>query len=84
MVEQTALIPGRVEIHTASIGRKPLGELGSPEGMRAIARVLSAAADEIHPRYPSMGGRRYGAQYRRCVGDVVGGSIASRKLRSHV
>lgn len=64
--EQTALIPGRVEIQTASIcprggvdltitvpdeiGRKPLGELGSPEGMRAVARVLSAAADEIDPR----------------------------------
>jgi len=66
MNEQTALIPGRVEIHTVSIcprggvdltitvpdeiGRKPLGELGSPEGMRAVARVLTAAADEIDPR----------------------------------
>ncbi|KRQ23330.1 hypothetical protein AOT93_05610 [Mycobacteroides sp. H110] len=66
MNEQTALIPGQVEIHTASIcprggvdltitvpdeiGRKPLGELGSPEGLRAVARVLTAAADEIDPR----------------------------------
>lgn len=58
---QTALIPGRVEIHTASIcarggvdltitvpeeiGKKSLGELDSPEGMRAVARALFEAAD---------------------------------------
>ena len=65
MNEQTALISGRVEIHTASIcprggvdltitvpdaiGRRPLGELASPEGRRAVARALTAAADEIDP-----------------------------------
>ncbi|WP_142305056.1 hypothetical protein [Mycobacterium avium] len=64
--EPAALLPGRVEIHTASvcprggvdltitvpdeIGRKTLGELGSPEGMRAVARALIAAADVIEPK----------------------------------
>ena len=63
--EQIALIPGRVEIHTASacprggvdltitvpdeVGRKTLGELASPEGMLAVARVLVAAARQIDP-----------------------------------
>ncbi|SHU67827.1 Uncharacterised protein [Mycobacteroides abscessus subsp. abscessus] len=62
MAEQMALIHGPVEIHTASIcprggvdltitvpeeiGRQSLGELQSPEGMRAVARVILAAADE--------------------------------------
>lgn len=61
--EQIALIPGHVDVHTASvcprggidltitvpdeIGRKPLGALQSPEGMHAIARTIAAAADRL-------------------------------------
>lgn len=61
MIEQLALIPGPVWIHTASvcprggvdltmtvpdeIGRMTLGELDSPDGMRAVARALMTAAE---------------------------------------